>query len=187
MKKLRSTFSVIFYACLILTSCEGGNQNKNEETNSADTLKVRQDNEETRKDSLNIIKNGENESIKTVQGNVNCKLFFQGFDFIDEETGESSPGNVSEREEFKTKKTYTFCYDSESFHHLTLIGTGEKLSFFIIKGNRQVYKKENIDLKNNVTFTNKEFKFNMGETYSILVKQNDNIIYNGKIDSQGCM
>ena len=106
---------------------------------------------------------------------------------IDEETGETSKGEVGERKEFKTKKSYTFCYDSEDFHHLTLKGTGGNLSFFVKVGNKLVYKKEGFDLVDKFTFTSKDFNFRMGESYSIVIKQNETTIFNGKIDSQGCM
>jgi hypothetical protein len=180
MKKGMIIFGGILFVSFILTSCGGGSIDKKEATTTKDTLKT----------SINTLKSNdsnETEPEKIVPTNVSCKLYFSGDDFTDEETGEISKGTISEREDFKTKKAYTFCYDSEGFHHLTLIGTGKQLSFIIKVGNKQLFKKENFDLVDKLTFTSKDFDFGMGEKYSIIIQQNETIIFNGKIDSQGCM
>jgi hypothetical protein len=70
---------------------------------------------------------------------------------------------------------------------LTLIGTGKQMSFIIKAGNKLLFKKENFDLVDKLTFTSKDFDFGMAEKYSIIIQQNETIIFNGKIDSQGCM
>lgn len=124
---------------------------------------------------------------KEEPANLTCKLFFMGFDFTDEETGETTKGEVSERKDFYKKKAYTFCYDSESFHQLTLNGKGKHLSFYISSGKQQVYRKEDFELADKLNFSSKDFSFEMGKTYSITIKQRDSIIFDGKIDSQGCM
>ena len=170
----------ILFASFILTSCGGGSNDKKEATETIDTLK-------TNIDTLKSNDANKTEPEKIVPANVTCKLFFLGVDITDEETGETSKGTISEREDFRTKKAYTFCYDSENFHHLTLVGTGKQLSFIIKVGNKQLFKKENFDLVDKLTFTAKDFDFNMSYKYSIIIQQNETIIFNGKIDSQGCM
>lgn len=180
MKKVMTIFGKILLVSLVLTSCGNGSNEKKEGPYTVDTLKV------------NTITPKPNDAIKTepektVPTNVSCKLYFLGNDFTDEETGETSKGAVSEREGFKTKKAYTFCYDSEGFHHLTIIGTGKQLSFIIKRGNKEVFKKVDFDLVDKLTFTSKDFNFEMGETYSIIIQQNTTILFSGKIDSQGCM
>ena len=180
MKKVITIFGVILSASFILSSCGDASKDKKEETKSPENIETIVD---TKKDS----DNGKTVPEKTVQANLSCNLFFKSIDFTNEETGETSKGEVGERKEFKTKKSYTFCYDSEDFHHLTLKGTGGNLSFFVKVGNKLVYKKEGFDLVDKFTFTSKDFNFRMGESYSIVIKQNETTIFNGKIDSQGCM
>lgn len=180
MKKLMIIFGAIIITSFIVTSCGEASKDKKKETKTAEII-------ETIMDTIKDSDNGNTVTEKTVQANLSCNLFFEGIDFTDEETGKTSKGEVGEREQFKTKKSYTFCYDSEGFHHLTLKGTGENLSFFVKVGNKLVYKKEGFDLVDKFTFTSKDFNFGMGESYSIVIKQNETTIFNGKIDSQGCM
>jgi hypothetical protein len=180
MKRLMTIFGLILITSLILTSC--GNASK-------DTK------EETKKDeSTNISADTSKENEKTVEepkqkepAKISCRLYFKGFDFTNEESGEKTKGTVAERESFRTYKAYTFCFDSESFYQLTITGTGNNLSFTVNNGNKQIFKKENIELKDKLTFTSKDFNFDMANTYSIVIKQEDKVIFNGKIDSQGCM
>ena len=179
MKKI-TIYGGILFLSLILTNCGSGSNTKKESALTKDTLT-------TKIDTLKSNDANKTEPKKIEPANVSCKLYFLGIDFTDEETGETTKGTISEREDFKTKKAYTFCYDSEDFHHLTLIGTGKQLSFIIKAGNKQLFKKENFDLVDKLTFTAKDFDFGMGETYSIIIQQNETIIFNGKIDSQGCM
>jgi len=178
MKKIITIYGVLLFVSFILTSCGGGANDKKEATKTKDTLKINID-------TLKSSDANKTEPEKIMPANVSCKLYFLGGDFTDEETGETSKGTISEREDFKTKKAYTFCYDSEGFHHLTLIGTGKQLSFIIKVGNKQLFKKENFDLLDKLTFTSKDFDFVGGEKY--IIQQNETIIFNGKIDSQGCM
>jgi hypothetical protein len=180
MKRLMTIFGLMLISSLILTSCGNASKDAKEETKkdestnkSADASK---ENEKT-----------DDEPKEIEAANISCKLYFKGFDFTDEESGEMIKGTVAERENFSTKKAYTFCYDSESFEKLTITGTGNNLSFTVKDGNKQIFKKENIELKDKLTFTSKDFNFDMAKTYSIVVKQDDKVLFNGKIDSQGCM
>lgn len=124
---------------------------------------------------------------KTVPATVSCSIFFEGYDYTDEETGITTKGSVSEDYEFRKKNTCTFCYDSQMFHHLTLKGTGEKISIIIQSEDKILFKKENFDLVDKLTFTNKDFTFNSGYMNYIVIKQNETIIFNGKVNSEACM
>ena len=124
---------------------------------------------------------------KTVPANVFCSLFFKGYDYTDEETGKTYKGTVQERDEFRKKNTCTSCYDSEEFHHLTLNGTGKQLSIIIEAEGKQLFKKENFDLVDKLTFTDKDFSFQNGRKNSIVIKQNETIIFNGVVYSEACM
>ncbi|MFM7645878.1 MAG: hypothetical protein ACKO41_04100, partial [Sphingomonadales bacterium] len=85
------------------------------------------------------------------------------------------------------KKEYTACYDSESFKKITLSGSGENISFTIFLGKRKVFSKSNMSLKGKLIFTSKDFIFDPGEKYKIEIKQGEKVLFNGKLDSQGCM
>ena len=124
---------------------------------------------------------------KTVPANVSCSIFFEGYDYTDEETGKTTKGTVEEHDEFRKSNTCTYCYDSQMFHHLTLNGTGKQLSIIVQYEDRILFKKENFDLVDNLTFTNKDFSFDQGGKNSIVIKQNETIIYNGVVYSEACM
>ena len=118
---------------------------------------------------------------------VSCSIFFQRDDFTDKETGKTTKRSVSENHEFRKSNTCTECYDSEMFHHLTLNGTGKQLSIIVQSDDRIMFKKENFDLVDKLTFTNKDFSFHQGRKNSIVVKQNQTIIFNGVVYSEACM
>lgn len=173
-------FGALLLASFIITSCNNNLNNTKEETQTANALKT---NIDSVKENL-IVKS---EPEKLEPANVVCSIFFKGRDFEDEDGGEPYIGTVVEQTEFKRKKTYTFCYDSEDFHHLTLNGKGKQLTFIINSDNNEMFKKENFDVAETFTFTDEDFNFSMGAVYSIILKQNEKILFKGKIDSQGCM
>ena len=106
-------------------------------------------------------------------------------EFTDDETGETIPSSVEERTDFRLKKAYTYCYDSEDFHHLTIKGTGKKLTFLVKDGNKKIFAKENFDLTDKITFTPKDF--DLGPSCNIIISQGETVVFSGKIDYQGCM
>lgn len=178
MLKVKIIFGAILFTAVTLTSCGGGSMDnkaatKIEVTKTVDTLKVN--------DAIKT------ETEKTEPANVSCSIFFKGDDYTDEETGVTAKGSVLEHDEFKKNNTCTFCYDSETFHHLTLNGTGKQLTFIVNADEKQLFKKENFDLVDEFMFTKKDFFMDYGIKYSIVIKQNETIIFNGKIDSQQCM
>jgi hypothetical protein len=180
MKKILTIFLPLLWVTIVVTSCNSSSE-KNAVNTVADTLKVSTD--RIKDTTATIIEEVE----KLEPANVSCKLFFKGSEITDEETGETTKATIDERSTFRKEHAYTFCYDSEDFHHLTLIGSGKELSFIIKKGNKQVFKKENFELIDELTFTSKDFSLDMGEPYSVVIKQNETILFTGKIDSQGCM
>lgn len=178
MLKKMTIYAAILFAAVSLTSCGGGSNENKEETKTEITKTV---------DTLKVNETIKTEAEKILPASVSCSIFFKGDDFIDEETGKTSKGSVSECDEFKNSKTCTYCYDSENFHHLTLNGTGQQLSFIVKTDDKQLFKKENFDLVDKLTFTSKDFSFDYGKKYSIVIMQNETIIFNGEIDSQQCM
>jgi hypothetical protein len=185
MKKLLF-ISIIFLGGISLDSC-GGKGNLKENTKENVTKTKTELNESKVKSKESIL-----ESEKLVPAKVKLSIYFDADDYTDEETGETIKGSVEERDEFRLNNSYTFCYDSEGFDHLILNGTGKKLTFIIDQGGfdekaKQIFKKENFDLSNKLIFTRKDFDLNMGYTYDILLYQEKNIVFKGKINSQGCM
>lgn len=126
------------------------------------------------------------EEEKIESANITCKLFFKSDD-IEEEDGTISKGTVGEREDFRTRKSYTFCYDSEDFNKLKIEGSGKKISIVIKESGKIIYDKQNIDIEDNFVISSKDVQFQMAYKYTITIKQNDTEIFTGKIDSQGCM
>jgi hypothetical protein len=121
-----------------------------------------------------------------VTASIKVKLFFQGMDYTDEE-GNEIIGTVEERTNFRTNNRYIFCYDSEDFANLQIIGEGKQLTFEIRSGNKVIFSKQNFDLSGKIIFTTRDFELTMANKYSVVVKQKETILFSGKIDSQGCM
>jgi hypothetical protein len=182
MKKTMTIFGLMFIASVILTSCSNASNDTKEISN-------KDENSKSIPDTLKANAKNESESEVIEPTNITCKLFFETGDNENEETGEISKGKVYERDDFRTKKTYTFCPEIETFHHITLLGTGNNLSFTVNADNKQIFKRDNIDLKDKLTFTSKDFKITDGESakYLITITQNQIEIFKGKIDYRGCM
>jgi|GEM_PF-5485017 len=180
MKNQVIIIRLIVISLLAMTSCSNNITDTKERSIKVDSTKAKVD---TTNSSSKIIPEIENEE----PAKIICKLFFKGFDFTEEEVGENIIGTVEERKAFNKNKSYTFCYDSEGFHHLTISGSGNNLSFTVTNRNKLIFIKNIPELKSSLKFTDKDFDFIMGEKYSILIKQNENIIFKGNIDSQGCM
>lgn len=166
-------YGVIIVVSIMTTGCVGDSNENKESTKTEDTLNV------------NVTDSKGQETAVTAE--VSCSIFFETDDREDEETGEIYKGSVNEREDFRKTSSYTYCYDVERFHSLILNGSGDGLSLFVNENNKTIFKKENIKLSNKMTFTHKDFNFTEGRTFTILLKQGDKVLFNGKIDSQGCM
>jgi hypothetical protein len=173
---MKSTFSVIvsfLICCAFITSCsdnkkESSTQNAIESTSNE-----------------KVVENPVKEE-KIEPANLTCKLYFKSNDMEDED-GNISKGEIGERDEFRTKKTYTFCYDSESFSRLKIEGSGKKISIEIKEEGKSVFRKDNIDIEGDFVISKKDVNLQMGNKYTISITQEENNIFLGKIDSQGCM
>jgi hypothetical protein len=164
----------IFLGSFIFESC-GGEKKESSTQNAKETSS----NEE-------VVKNPVEEE-KIEPANLTCRLYFKSNDMEDED-GNISKGDIGERDEFRTKKAYTFCYDSESFSSLKIEGSGKRISIAIKEGNKEIYKKENIDIEGAFVISTKDAMIQGGNLkYTISITQEENNIFLGKIDSQGCM
>lgn len=174
MKKLNLIILlVIFLGSFIFESC--GGEKKESSTQNA------------KESSLNekVVENPVEEE-KIEPANLTCRLYFKSNDMEDED-GNISKGGIGERDEFRTKKAYTFCYDSESFSSLKIEGSGKKISIEIKEEGKSVFQKDNVDIDGNFVISKKDVNFQMGNKYTISIKQEENNIFIGKVDSQGCM
>jgi hypothetical protein len=174
---MKSIFIIIvsfLISCAFLTSCGG-----EKKENSTQNAKATTSNEK-------VVENPVEEE-KIEPANLTCKLFFKSNDMEDED-GNISKGRIDERDDFRTKKEYTFCYDSESFNSLRIEGSGKKISIDIKEGGKSIYNKENIDFDGTFVISTKDIMIKGGDLkYTISITQKNNTIFTGKIDSQGCM
>ena len=173
MKSISTIIVSFLISCAFLTSC-GGEKKESSTQNAKETTS-----------NEKVVENPVEEE-KVEPANITCKVFFKSDD-IEEEDGTISKGTIGEREDFRTRKAYTFCYDSESFSSLKIEGSGKKISINIQEEGKSVFRKENIDIDGNFVISKKDVNFQMGNKYTISITQEENTIFTGKIDSQGCM
>ena len=164
---------IILLGSFIFESC-GGEKKESSTQNAKETTS-----------NEKVVENPVEEE-KVEPANITCKVFFKSDD-IEEEDGTISKGTIGEREDFRTRKAYTFCYDSESFSSLKIEGSGKKISVEIKEEGKSVFRKENIDIDGDFVISKKDVNFQMGNKYTISITQEENTIFTGKIDSQGCM
>ena len=173
-------FGAILLASAILTSCGGSSNDKNDKT-------ILQETSEAKKDSPGGDAANNLAANEIAPANVTVKMFFRSRDMSGYEGYEDLKPVTSERDEFRKKGKYTFCYDSEEFNSLEISGIGEKLTLVIKDGKKLVFSKSEFDIKDMIRFTTKDFNLDMGATYTITLYQNEKSLFKGVIDSEGCM
>lgn len=171
MKQLTTFLAVFSFNLLLITSCNVNNSDKNAKNTN---------------DSIGIISGDSNivksDTVVAKTAELKVRLFFTG--------GEND--EEYEIKDFNNKKTYTQCYDSESFSKLQIEGNADHITFIVKPlepGEDKefvILKKENIEIKGIKTFTNKDFDFNTNEI-KIQIIQYNKVIFEGKIKSEGCM
>ena len=146
-------------------------------------------------DTSNILKNDTliaeqpvvEEVKKLTPNDITVKLFTKGWDREADEEGGPHKGEIYERESFRKERKCIFCYDSEFFNRLEILGNGKELSIEVKEEGKVVFKNQNFELKTKIKFTDKDFNIGVGSKTTITIKQNETILFNGEIDSQGCM
>ncbi len=137
--------------------------------------------------SCNLQKvNSDREETTTETSSFSVKLFFEIDSSLDLDT-EVNQDPIYEIKDFQTKRTYTFCYDSESFSKLVITGKSKNLTLEVLENGAAYFSKSAFSLEDSILFTPNDFMLNMGSEYTILVKQDQTEVFNAKIDSQGCM
>jgi len=184
MKTFEIKLAVVSLLLLILTNC-GRTEQKSElsKTTNQAIVQKNEQNEEIPKDS---VKSEPLDKIADTAANVTVKIFFRTLDMSGYEGYEQKP-TTSERADFRKNKKYTFCYDSEEYNNLQIVGTGENLTLTVKSGGRKIFDKSNFDVEGKKKFTTKDFILEMGEEYTLILKQKEKVLFKGKIDSQGCM
>jgi len=170
MKQIMTVLTVIAIYLLLITSCNlDSKKNTNNDNDSIRLISA----------DSNIVKS---DTVEAKTAILNVRLFFTG--------GENE--EEYEIKDFNTQKTYTHCYDSETFSRLQIEGNADHITFIVkplepVEDKEFVHlKKENIAIKGKKTFTNKDFDFNTNEI-KIQIFQNNKIVFEGCIKSEGCM
>lgn len=174
MTQKMNVLLLITISLFFITSCDVNNSNKNDK-NDNDSISV------NNQDS-GIVKNN-SVDVKTFgKADLKVRLFFT--------RGENE--EEYEIKDFNTKKTYTFCYDSETFSKVQIDGNADNITF-IVKPLEPVedktfviIKQENFAINGKKIYTNKDFDFNTNEI-RILIYQNKEILFDGSVKSEGCM
>jgi hypothetical protein len=162
---------------LFIIACGTGSKN-NEKADTSNIVKA---------DTLNTEQSVVEEVKKLTPNDITVKLFNKGWDREADEEGGPSKGEIYEVKNFGKEKNYLFCYDSEYFNRLEILGNGKALSIVVKNNGETIFSKENFDLKDKIKFTNKEFTITIGSKITITIKQNETVLFKGKIDTQGCM
>jgi hypothetical protein len=174
MKNSKIIIGIMLLTAISITSCGGDDAKPKSEDN---TVQIADTTKKVEAPKVEVI----------APADISVKLFFKGMDFTDEE-GNETKGTVGEHKEFSKSKTYTACYDSESFNSLKLVGTGKQLYLEIKAGNKTVFIKENFEVLDKVVFTTKDFDLDWSNgTHTVTLKQNETVLFSGKIKFQGCM
>jgi hypothetical protein len=177
MKRTVLNISFLLISTLFFQAC--GN---NEPSKSNETAEVKEQKEEPKVTEKEAVKEEE----KLVPAKVKCQINFETEDMTDEE-GNFTEGSVYDVVDSKSNMSYTFCYDSESYKNFKLSGTGKELTLVVKNGGKTIFKKEGFELTDKMTFSRKDFSFEMAAKYTIELKQKETVLFTGKIGSEGCM
>jgi hypothetical protein len=180
MKSSKAILGITLMSAMLFTSCGGDDAKPKTEDKTVKTA-----------DTTKKVEVPKVEAIAPAE--ISVKLYFKAWVFDEEgneegyEDGKERKGEVGEVGFDKTK-TYTACYDSESYNNLKLVGTGKQLYLEVKAGNKIVFSKENFEVLDKVVFTTKDFDLDWGKgTHTVTLKQNETVLFSGKIKFQGCM
>jgi hypothetical protein len=174
--KIQQLFISIL-AMLVVIACGTGSKN-NEKADTSKMINV---------DTVKAVQPVVEEEKKLTPNDITVKLFDKGWDRDADEEGGPSKGEIYEVQNFGKEKYYQFCYDSEYFNRLEILGNGKGLSIVVKNNGETIFSKENFDLKDKIKFTDKDFTITIGYKITIIIKQNETVLFKGKIDTQGCM
>ena len=174
MKKSTQFIFTIFVTLITLFSCTNVSDKKD---TKADTAKIAIDTACTNQASV--------EEKILLPTDIKVKIFSEVEEYVDED-GVSHKTKYYEKPDVmkKNDKIY-FCGEFENFRSIQIFANGKNISFIVNLGNKIIFKKNDIEIKDKIKFTNKDFDLNFGN-YFILVKQGDNILFKKEVEVTTC-
>jgi hypothetical protein len=114
---------------------------------------------------------------------IKVKMFYEVQSYVDED-GVLHKTEYYEKPDFMKKESELFCF-GQDFMKIEIFANGKNISFIVNLENKTIFKKNDLEIKDKITFTNKDFNFIFGN-YMILVKQGDNILFKKEVEVTTC-
>jgi hypothetical protein len=172
MKKSTQFVFTIIVTLITLFSCTNVSDKKN---TKADTAKIAIDTA-----GINQASVAENILLPT---DIKVKMFYEVQSYVDED-GVLHKTEYYEKPDFMKKESELFCF-GQDFMKIEIFANGKNISFIVNLENKTIFKKNDLEIKDKITFTNKDFNFIFGN-YMILVKQGDNILFKKEVEVTTC-
>lgn len=122
---------------------------------------------------------------------IKVRIYFTNYSYEWDENGlpnqvEGSE-KIVEREEFQKEKYIGFSYDAETFNKLTIEANASGITLIVKDPDYTIFKKENFEIKNKITFNAKDLNWAGGpsQPITVIVKQGDLVLFKGTIESFG--
>ena len=172
MKKSTQFIFTIFVTLITLFSCTNVSDKKD---TKADTAKIAIDTAGLNQASV---------AEKVLMPNdIKVKMFYEVQSYVDED-GVLHKTEYYEKPDFMKKESELFCF-GQDFTKIEIFANGKNISFIVNLENKTIFKKNDLEIKDKIKFTNKDFNFIFGN-YVILVKQGDNILFKKKVEVTTC-
>jgi hypothetical protein len=172
MKKSTQFVFTIIVTLITLFSCTNVSDKKN---TKADTAKIAIDTA-----GINQASVAEKILLPT---DIKVKMFYEVQSYVDED-GVLHKTEYYEKPDFMKKESELFCF-GQDFMKIEIFANGKNISFIVNLENKTIFKKNDLEIKDKITFTNKDFNFIFGN-YMILVKQGDNILFKKEVEVTTC-
>lgn len=119
---------------------------------------------------------------KDIPTALEIKLYFKNY----YSTNENDKINIDRY--YEPYNTCIFSYDAQEYDSLEITGIDKNLSLEIYRLDKGViFEKKNFNIKDKITFPKKDFDFEMGLEYKILLKQNEKNLIQIKVSSESTM
>ena len=172
MKKSTQFIFTIFVTLIILFSC----------TNVSDKKDAKSDTAKIAIDTAGINQASVAEKV-LMPNDIKVKMFYEVQSYVDED-GVLHKTEYYEKPDFMKKESELFCF-GQDFTKIEIFANGKNISFIVNLENKTIFKKNDLEIKDKIKFTNKDFNFIFGN-YVILVKQGDNILFKKKVEVTTC-
>ena len=172
MKKSTQFIFTIIVTLITLFSCTNVSDKKD---TKADTAKIAIDTAGLNQASV---------AEKVLMPNdIKVKMFYEVQSYVDED-GVLHKTEYYEKPDFMKKESELFCF-GQDFTKIEIFANGKNISFIVNLENKTIFKKNDLEIKDKIKFTNKDFNFIFGN-YVILVKQGDNILFKKEVEVTTC-